>query len=270
MRGNLHLIQAGSFDITSPLIQALNDANVRGLLLVVLVLGIALFVTIWKAIGWRQQIVTNKGNEMASTAQIMVALAGNLTKMADTVIAINVNQQQLQTLSGKRDAQMDAITEVIDTLSDGTKKQNSLLEDQNRKLDELAKINETGHVFTRNLVEAVTSTSTDTTSALGAMGDNIIKKLEDVQKNLADLMLSLPEMYAKQTINSYSAVKLSMVDLAKEITRLHAPVIQENQELREQCRLQEVQIVSLTQRLTAALEKKAEEPAPKDNIEAAA
>lgn len=168
---------------------------------------------------------------------------------------------EMQTGAGERDKQIVAMNEIQRTGIAATEAQNKLLTDQNKLLTDLKVVTTTGHDFTRKLADAVVGSSSDTTTAVGAIGESLGNQITDLQKKLSDLIASIPGVVSEKTINSYSSMKQSFNELSKVFT----PILQENQDLKTTLELREDTIKSLNA-LNLTLQAKLDDCLPPDKV----
>jgi len=166
--------------------------------------------------------------------------AGAIAVLAHSVATQQAEDKERDKASAKRD-------EAITLISTGLAEQNAILN--------------SGNELTRKLTATFTESVSDTTTAVGAVGETITTQINDMQVKLSNLIASIPGVVSEQTINSYSSMKQSFNELSKVFT----PILQENQDLKTTLELREDTIKSLNA-LNLTLQAKLDDCQPPDKV----
>ena len=214
--------------------------------IMVLILGAFMVIgyVIWKGTQKTQADISaitsklvDKGSE--STDSLASALA--------TLANIMQNQHTQNLERDKASAKRD---EAIALIGQGLKDQNELLK--------------SGNELSRKLTETFSDSVSDTSTAVGAVGESLGAQMTEMEKKLVEIIDKLPAVFAEKTMNSHSAMKQSVVELSKDITRVFAPVIAENNKLREEGKFLQDSITERDLQIKDLVKKLEDCPPPAD------
>lgn len=180
--GRLHLAQS-IVDFT-PLINALKDAGITGYLLFGLIVGGLVYLI-------QRARLRNENTAVTSNAAVMTSLSNAITTLTTNITTITQAMQEMQTGARKRDLQFDKMNDIQEQQNKATGEQNKLLKDVNASVNDLKKSTESGHDFTKRLIDSVVDGSKDTAAAVLGLDKRIEDHTQTLQSRLDEIDKSL-------------------------------------------------------------------------------
>lgn len=152
-------------DLT-PLIKALSDAGVTGLLLVAVLFGLPGFLLI---------------------RMILRQNAKTQDSLVDAINTLTQNQKDMQTGARRRDDQIDKMNKIEELRNEEAKKQSVIFAEQNTLLEKLNRNSESGNTWVKTLGEVVVNSTKDTSTAVQALETSFVSKSNELQSQVNKL-----------------------------------------------------------------------------------
>ncbi len=157
----------------TPIIKALNDAGITGYLLVGLIAGFFAYrIALLR--------LKNEGVTTNSNAAVLTSVSNAITTLTTNNTTIIQAMQEMQTGARKRDLQFDKMNDIQE-------QQNKATSEQNKLLSDLKGATESGHEFTKKLVDSVVDGSKDTSAAV----QHLDQRIADNTERIVDIANSL-------------------------------------------------------------------------------